>query len=245
MNRFNLTPIVQQLLIACIVLFIGTFLLETRNINLNDYLALHYPKNPLFKPWQMLTHMFMHGGFTHLLFNMVGLVSFGIVLENFLGPKKFLTIFFISGFGALFLHLSANAIQLYQLTHLWFPSPQDLDMMIDGNNIKTNSPIVKSQEALGQISGIIYSQTVGASGAIYGIVAAFAFLFPNTKLVFLFIPYPIKAKYFVPIFIAIDLYLGFGNFKWDPIAHFAHVGGALFGFATVWYWRKFDKKNFF
>jgi membrane associated rhomboid family serine protease len=244
MNRIFLTPIVKQIVIGCVVLFIGSILMGNKGINLNEYLAMHYPHNPLFKPWQLISHMFMHGGFSHLLFNMIGLISIGVVVENFMGSKRFLTLFFFAGFGAIGIHILSQIIELHNITGLWFPSANDLDLVIEGEKVKTNSPLIPDSETLSKVSSIIFSQVVGASGALYGVVTAFAFLFPNTELMIMFIPYPIKAKYLVPGFILIDIVMGFSSFGWDPIAHFAHIGGALFGLLLVMYWRKFDKKNF-
>lgn len=245
MNRLNITPLVKQILIACIVLFVGKLLLENKGIDLDQYLALSYVKNEDFKPWQLITHMFMHGNLTHILFNMIGLISFGAVLENFIGPKKFLTLFFVSGFGAVGLHILAQMVELYQLTGTMLPSFQDLNIQIEGEKIMYETTRFSSENSLQKTYGIMNSKTLGASGALYGIVAAFAYLFPNTQLQILFIPFPIKAKFLVPGFIALDLFLGISNFNWDPVAHFAHIGGALFGFLLIYYWRKFDRNSLY
>jgi membrane associated rhomboid family serine protease len=232
----NLTPAVKNILIACIVLFVGTILLERQNISLINILGLHYPTNRIFNPYQLITHMFMHGGLTHILFNMFGLVTFGVVLERVLGIKKFVSLYFFSGLGAILVHFIAQAIIIHQFTGGWFLTDEVLERFIASN---------PPQEVYERVISNYQSIMVGASGCLYGISAAFAMLFPNTELYIMFIPIPMKAKYIIPGFIALDLFLGVSNFNWDPVAHFAHVGGGLFGFGLTYYWRKFDKNNFY
>lgn len=245
MNRLQLTPVVKQILIGCIVLFFGTELLRARNTyDLFSLLAMHYPGSPQFKPWQVISHMFMHGGFAHIAFNMFALVSIGVIIERIMGSKRFLKLFFFSGLGAIALHIGIQVWQVFDLTGLWFPTLEELGLVIEGDKIYADGTFIKSQTALDKIGPIFGQSIVGASGAIYGIIVAFAFLFPNTELIFMFIPYPVKAKYMVPIMIALDIFFGFSNFKWDPVAHFAHLGGAFTGLAMVYYWRRYDKRNF-
>ncbi len=235
MNRIQLTPVVKQILIGCVVLFAGTFLLNARGlIDLEMWLAMYYPISPFFKPWQIITHMFMHGSIGHIVFNMFALVSIGMIIERFMGGKKFLQLYFFSGLGAIGVHILSQAVELHNITGLWFPSLSELGLIIDGNSISYN-----------RVKQVLLTPVLGASGAIYGVVAAFAYLFPNTELMIMFIPYPIKAKYLVPGFIVLDIVLGFSSIQGDSIAHFAHIGGALFGLGLVFYWRKFDKKNFY
>lgn len=248
MNRINLTPVVKQILIACIVLYIGTMLLKFRQIyDLNTILAMHYPLHPDFRPWQIITHMFMHdtnGISPHLLFNMFALVSIGTIIERFIGSKKFLQLFFYSGLGSIGLHILIESYMVQQVLGEWFPSFSSIDIQLNSDNVpSTNNPMY-DQEKFEIVARAYFGELVGASGAIYGVIVAFAFFFPNTELIFMFIPYPIKAKILVPLLIALDIYLGVSNYDWDPIAHYAHIGGALTGLALVWYWRKFDKKNF-
>lgn len=234
--NLNLTPAVKQILIACIVLFVGTLLLESKDISLINILGLHYPANPLFKPWQLITHMFMHGGITHILFNMFGLITFGTVLESVYGTKKFVKLYFFSGLGALIIHFLAEAISIHNITDTWWINQEIFQQYANTNPSKQNLEILKQN---------YNSLMVGASGCLYGLSAAFALLFPNTEMMIMFIPYPIKAKYLIPGFILLDLFLGVSKFDWDPVAHFAHIGGAIFGFLIAFYWRKFDKKNFY
>jgi rhomboid-like protein len=202
------------------------------NINIDPVqLYLFYPDSDAFRPWQLVTHMFAHGGFTHFLFNVIALISFGGIIEYKLGTRRFLTLYFISGLGAVLLHYISVGIEVYQLTETFFPN-------LDG---KAENVVLGIQLGTKQVS---YGPMLGASGAIYGIMAAFAFFYPNEEMVFLFIPYPIKAKYLVPIILAIDLIFGFTNLENDPFAHFAHLGGALAGFLTVSVWfKKWNRKH--
>ena len=245
MNRIEITPVIKQILIACVVLFLGSYLLESRNVyDLNGLLAMHFPNSPLFKPWQIITHMFMHGGIAHLAFNMFALVSMGVIIEKVMGGQRFFKLYFYSGLGAIALHLGIQVFQVHSITGLWFPSMSDMGLKIDGEQIFSNGSVITSKEDLNKLGGI-YSQTLlGASGAIYGVVVAFAFLFPNTELMLMFIPYPIKAKYLVPGLIAVDLVFGISNFSGDSIAHFAHIGGAITGLILVYFWRKKDRSHF-
>jgi rhomboid-like protein len=202
------------------------------NINIDPVqLYLFYPDSDAFRPWQLITHMFAHGGFTHFLFNVIALISFGGIIEYKLGTRRFLMLYFISGLGAVLLHYISVGIEVYQLTDTLFPN-------LSG---KAENIVFGIQKGTKQVS---YGPMLGASGAIYGIMAAFAFFYPNEEMVFLFIPYPIKAKYLVPIILAIDLIFGFTNLENDPFAHFAHLGGALAGFLTVFVWfRKWIRNN--
>lgn len=248
MNRINLTPAVKQILIACIVLYLGTVLLKLKGIDLDTYLAMHYPMNPAFKPWQIITHMFMHdthGLSPHLIFNMIALVSIGTTVENVIGTKKFVQLFFFSGLGSILLHLVIESVMVHNALGVWFPSMESLhiEVLADGT-FSSNLPIY-TQETFDTVVRTYFSELVGASGAIYGILVAFAIFFPNSQLMIMFIPYPIKAKYLVPVIIGLDIYLGVSNFGWDPVAHFAHIGGAITGLLIAWYWRKFDKRHFY
>jgi rhomboid-like protein len=202
------------------------------NINIDPVqLYLFYPDSDAFRPLQLVTHMFAHGGFTHFLFNVIALISFGGIIEYKLGTRRFLTLYFISGLGAVLLHYISVGIEVYQLTETFFPNL----------NGKAENIVFGIQLGTKQVS---YGPMLGASGAIYGIMAAFAFFYPNEEMVFLFIPYPIKAKYLVPIILAIDLIFGFTNLENDPFAHFAHLGGALAGFLTVSVWfKKWNRKH--
>ncbi len=199
----QLTDVVKNLLIINVLLF---FAISFGMPQLKDpFFTLHFPANSdLFNPIQLVTHMFMHGGTTHLFFNMFALYMFGPPLENYMGPKKFLIFYLVSGFGAVALHLL-----------VWY-------FEIKGAGIDPAA---------------VQGGVLGASGAVFGLLAGFGTLFPETKLMLLFPPIPIKAKYFVLIYGAIELFLGIGSFN-TGIAHFAHLGGAIFGFLLIQFWRK-------
>jgi membrane associated rhomboid family serine protease len=203
--NLNLTDVVKNLLIINILVYFGATSL-LNDQQINEWLAVHYPASENFKPVQILTYMFMHGSISHLFFNMFGLFMFGPPVEHTWGPKRFLVYYLFTGFGALVLDFAVKYFQLHY-TNL---DPQEAFMI-------TEVPMV------------------GASGAIFGLLAAYGMLFPNNIIMLMFPPIPMKAKYFVIIFGILELFLGIrgeGN-----IAHFAHVGGALFGFLLIMYWR--------
>ena len=172
-----------------------------------------------FLPIQLLTHMFMHYGFMHLFSNMFSLFMFGTILEQVWGPRRFLVFYFITGFGAVILHTAVQCYIVYSATGTINPS---LDVL-------NSHP---------QVLGTYFSTTVGASGAIFGIATAFATLFPNTELMIIPIPIPIKAKYLMPLYILFELVMGVRGGAGDDVAHFAHLGGALFGFILVRIWNR-------
>lgn len=204
----NIPTATLNLLIIIIIVFVAQkFVLPGYGID-QDMFALHYPDSPRFRLWQIITHMFCHDlrGYWHVLFNGFALLTFGSHIERVIGSKRFLLLFFVSGLTAVLVHFGYTAIAL---------------------NMKYGSIMPFKQ---GLILADIYAPMVGASGALYGISVAFAMFFPNLELIFLIIPYPIKAKYLVPIIIAIDLILGFLQLDHDNIAHFAHIGGAIGGF---------------
>ena len=200
--NLNLTGVVRNLLIINIIVYVvGTYFLPDEVAN--TWLAVHYPTSPFFQPVQLITYMFMHGGFTHLFFNMFGLYMFGPPVEYQWGPKRFLFYYLVAGFGALALHF---AVEYYQINFLNYP-PEIGDIPM-----------------------------VGASGAIFGLLAAFGMLYPNNVIQMLFPPIPMKAKYFVLLYAGLELYLGISG-RQAGVAHFAHIGGALFGFLLIVYWR--------
>jgi len=267
----NMTETVKQLIIINILFFVGTMALGDFSINNPAFriLALYYPENNNFEFWQPITHMFMHGGFMHIAFNMFALYSFGSALEHFWGGKKFLFFYISCGLGAALLHTAINYIHIQSL----LDSVSNLNLskselqlilnadykslfdssghMVAGNIRNVLEKVGCTQEQFGilaEAAAISKGTAVGASGAIYGLLTAFAFMFPNAELALMFIPVPIKAKYFVPGLLAIDLFLGvkgnsfFGN-GGTGIAHFAHIGGALTGFLMMLYWKKNQFNN--
>lgn len=219
----QLTPVIKNLLIINIVFYIGSQLFPVAY----DYLAIYYPDSPYFKIWQVITHMFMHdkSNITHIFFNMFSLVMFGPMIEQVLGSKRFLNFYLVSGLGAWFLYTAVNGLQLYNATGSFAPlhgisGSELISMANTGNN-----------EALTYLIPML-----GASGAIYGVLLAFAYLFPNIPLQFLFIPVPVKAKYMIGGFILIEIYMSLSR-PGDSVAHLAHVGGALFGYLLLKLWK--------
>lgn len=232
----QITPVVKQLLIVNIILFIATIVVPEFKI----YFALFYPENPNFRIWQIITHMFMHGGVMHILFNMFALYSFGSVLEQIWGGKKFILFYILCGLGSAFLYTAVNYWQFHEAYNILIEKGIT---QLDINNILENGRgVVYSNDVVQNLSSSYNSVALGASGAIYGLLVAFAFMFPNAGLALLFIPVPIKAKYFVPAILAYDLLsglngssiFGFGG----GVAHFAHIGGAIVGFLLMWMWKK-------
>ena len=237
----NVTETVKQLIIINILFFIGTQLVSGPAY---QYLALFFPENRDFMPWQPITYMFMHGGFMHILFNMFALYSFGSALEQFWGGKKFLFFYISCGLGSALVHTGVNYFHFQEgidaLISNGFSKSEILQLLNEGK-IDTRWQELLTVTQFQNFTSAYLGTAVGASGAIYGIIVAFAFMFPNAELGLMFIPIPIKAKYFVPGLVLIDLYLGISGksiFGGGGIAHFAHVGGALFGFLIMWYWKK-------
>ncbi|PAM94402.1 rhomboid family intramembrane serine protease [Flavobacterium sp. IR1] len=243
----NMTPVVKQLLIINIIFFIGSQLVPVSY----DYLAMFFPENPNFKAWQLLTHMFMHGGILHIAFNMFAMVSFGSALEHFWGGKKFLFFYISCGLGAILLHTGVNYYFFQDAINTLMANgyhKADILQLLNEGKIDTRWQQILSVSQFEGFTGAYIGTVVGASGAIYGLLTAFAFMFPNAELALMFIPVPIKAKYFVPGILAIDLFLGFkGNSLFGNggtgIAHFAHVGGAVAGFLMMWFWKKNQFNN--
>jgi membrane associated rhomboid family serine protease len=241
----NITPVVKQLLIINIIFFIGSNLILKSELASN-YFALFYFENPAFKFWQPITHMFMHADLMHIFFNMFALYSFGSALEHFWGGKKFLFFYISCGLGAALLHSGINYFQFHNGLDILIQSGQKetyiLDVLSNGR-YDLNWAQVLGQSGVNDFASSFGSPALGASGAVYGLLVAFAFMFPNAELSLMFIPVPIKAKYFVPIFMLLydglfgilgNSFMGLGS----NIAHFAHIGGALTGFIMMWYWKK-------
>ncbi len=234
----NITEMVKHLLIINIIFFIGTLSLGDV---MYDLFALHYPKNPKFQIWQPLTHMFMHGDFYHILFNMFGLYMFGTPLERMWGKKKFIFFYLSTGFGAAFLQLALYYFQIYQVNEQLIAlglTATELDSFYSTKSLPPSMISIIGEETLFSSLRAFESVLVGASGALYGVLVGFAMLFPNTQLMLLFPPIPVKAKILVPILILGDLFFGFTSYSIGPIAHFAHIGGAITGLLMMWYWKK-------
>ena len=234
----NIPPITRNIIIINIVVFILTYVLQTDLMY--RYLAAFYPFSPFFHSWQIITHMFMHGSFLHILFNLMTLYSFGPVLEQVLGDKKYVVLYFVSGLGAFFLFNLWNFVEVEQIKSSLQNLGFDLAGYMNGENVsfKGNSEAVLEQQGLvSKLQSIISVPMVGASGAIFGVIAAFATLYPDAKIMLMFIPVPVKVKYLMPVVITVSIYLGVtGNA--GGIAHLAHVGGALVGYILAKIWKK-------
>lgn len=205
-----LPPVVKNLLILNVLFFLADVSLQPRGIDLTRWLGLHYITAQDFYPWQFITYMFMHGNFSHLFFNMFALWMFGYALENYWGSKRFLVYYLITGVGAALIQTGVLALEIRSMT--------------------AELPPFAAQHYINQIV------TVGASGAVYGILLAFGMCFPNVPI-FLYFFFPIKAKWFVIIYGVIELFAGIGGTA-DGVAHFAHLGGMIFGLLLILYWRK-------
>ena len=231
----QLPEIVKNLLIINGLFFLATISLESYGINFTKWFALHQFQSQDFMPHQLITHLFMHGNFTHLLFNMFALWMFGKMLENVWGGKRFLTYYMITGIGAAFVHLAVSQYEILSLQSQI--SPNELSNLLEnGGGLLANFQNY-SYPLMGKLNILINTPTVGASGAVFGILLAFGMLFPNT-LLYIYFAIPVKAKYFVIIYGIMELYAGISNNPADNVAHFAHLGGMLFGFILLKYWQK-------
>ena len=218
------TPIVLNLIIINVIVFFAQVLIggSLSPNSITDQFALHHYKSDVFKPVQIVTHMFIHGGWTHLFFNMFGLWMFGSLMEQTLGPKRFLVLYLACGLAAAFAQMANYAIQF-----------REIDSLLLSPDSQAEYQFMLRQ-----------AYTVGASGAIMGILGAFAYLFPNTELIIFPLPIPVKAKYAVAVMAAIDLFGGVYS-TGSNIAHFAHLGGLAMGFLLVLIWNKTNKKTFY
>lgn len=203
----TIPPVTKNIVIINLIIFVATLVNEDFMIRT---FAMFYPASPLFHPWQTVTHMFMHGGFWHIFFNMYTLLMFGTAVERSIGSKKFLTFYFITGLGAAALHTGTEWLQAQHFL---------------------------AAGAAQSYWGLLRTPTLGASGAIYGVLIGFAMLYPDAPLTLIFPPITLKAKWFVIIFAVIELGTGINGVT-DGVAHFAHLGGMLFGFFLIRWWKK-------
>lgn len=229
-----LTPVVKNLVVINIICFVISFLAEIIfNYDVANDFGLHYVQSPSFRPLQFITYMFLHGSFDHIFFNMFALWMFGNVLENFWGSKRFLTFYMVTGIGAAIMQVLVAYIHLQMLPitdDMWNTIISDGDTLLrSGQNY--------IDETLGTANGIVNGATIGASGAIFGLLMAFGMLFPESEI-YIFFLIPLKAKWFVLIYGAVELFSGIRNSAGDNTAHFAHLGGMIFGYLLLRYWRK-------
>ncbi len=275
MNQYSprgfsvLPPVVKNLLIINGLAFLSYIVMaNTFEIDLNSIFGMYYFDSEKFRIYQLITYMFMHGNFTHLLFNMFAFWMFGYLLENFWGTKRFLTYYFVTGIGAILIQMLVNFIQFFPIpnaieVYANAPNPEDFRYILDTYFNGYFNPVVVGdfftqfemfpKESALQIESVriletLYASridipTVGASGAVFGILLAFGMIFPN-QLIYIYFLFPIKAKWFVIIYGGIELLLGLSNRPGDNVAHFAHLGGMIFGFFLIRYWKKNQFKQY-
>ena len=269
-TRFEVLPtIIKNLLIINGLVFLAqnTFAGPTSSFSFEDYFALHAWQSDLYKPWQLITHMFLHGDFSHILGNMFALWMFGSILENVWGPKRFLLFYMLCGVGAAVIHLAILSYQLVPLTNeyerLLLLSKTNasgfteavynyaarhripLTQILADNKVSLSTPGLAPQ--LMDLMTTYYNKTVGtatlgASGAVFGILIAFVYLFPNTYIYIYFL-FPVKAKWLGILYFGFELFKGIQNAAGDNVARWAHVGGALIGFVLVYIWKKKGTSN--
>ncbi|MDR0863789.1 MAG: rhomboid family intramembrane serine protease [Candidatus Symbiothrix sp.] len=223
-SNFSIPPVTQGLLIINVIIWLACTLFT--RLPLVDILGLHYFRADGFYLYQLITYMFTHWEFSHLFFNMFALFMFGGMVERTWGPQRYLTYYMVTGIGA----------GLVQLLILYL----QVNSRINGLNLDD----VLNPQVITAIYNS-YPITIGASGAIFGLLLAFGMLFPNAPIFFMFIPIPIKAKYFVIGYGVIEFFFGISNRTGDNVAHFAHLGGMLFGLLMIFYWKKGSKLNHF
>jgi membrane associated rhomboid family serine protease len=229
----NLTPAVKNIMIINVLVYLACFVVPGLSENLTGY----YFASPNFRPWQIVTHMFMHSmsDFTHIFFNMYALYLFGTALENYWGTKKFVIYYMTCGIGAFFLHMGVSYFEIQKMMHA-LTDREIYQVMITGLE---EGKAYKVQMV--DLYSAINTGVVGASGAVFGVLLGFGMLFPNTELMLLFPPIPLKAKYFVMIYGAIEFYLAMRQTAGDNVAHYAHLGGMIFGYLLLKYWQKNTK----
>lgn len=229
----NLTPAVKNIIIINVLIYLACFVVP----GLNDALTGYYFASPNFRPWQIVTHMFMHSqyDFTHIFFNMYALYLFGTALENYWGTKKFVIYYMTCGVGAFFLHMGVSYFEIQKMMQS-LTDKEIYQVMITGLQ---EGRAYKVQMV--ELYSAINTGVVGASGAVFGVLLGFGMLFPNTELMLLFPPIPLKAKYFVMIYGAIEFFLAMRQTTGDNVAHYAHLGGMLFGYLLLKYWQKNPK----
>lgn len=224
MNNFSTPPVTKNIIIINILMFLASVVLMRYGIDLTKYLGLHFFLAKDFNLIQLITYMFMHGGFMHILFNMFAVWMFGRILEQVWGPRKFLTFYIVCGLGA---GIVQEMIQYIQYAVV----------LSNYTGVNLGDAIVPMNEYLNLMT------TVGASGAVYGVLLAFGMTFPNEQLFIFPLPFPIRAKWFVIGYAVIELLSAISNNPNDNVAHFAHLGGMVFGLLLILYWRHKGNNN--
>jgi membrane associated rhomboid family serine protease len=233
---FNLPPVVKNIILINVLMLLVDFASKSVfGVDLTMVLGLYFPKSEKFMPLQIVTHMFMHGGFWHIFFNMYALYIFGQVLENVWGPKRFFIYYIICGLGAALTHETVIAFEYSHLVQSL--SPDNLHTVLNEGTALFRERQLFTDPQMQKLQLLLNTPTVGASGAIFGVLLAFGVLFPNTQLMLIFPPIPIRAKYFVLIYGGLEFFLAITQ-PGSNIAHAAHLGGMLFGYLLIRYWRK-------
>lgn len=238
----SIPPVVRNIIFINILVWVAQIVLQQKGIDLADYLGLHYVSSPQFMPHQIITSMFLHStvSFTHLLFNMFAVFMFGRMLESIWGGKKFLIYYLATGIGAALLQLLVTYLRINSLEAGMSPA--------EINEVYTNGLQILQQGknyidgSLGDLNLLLHTGMVGASGAVFGILVAFGMMFPNAELMIIPIPVPIKAKWLVIGYGALELGLGIMDRAGDNVAHFAHLGGLITGFIILMFWRNSNKR---
>ena len=239
---YNIPTVTKNILIINVLMFLCTFVAQkSYGIDLNDYLGLHFILSDRFNLAQLITYMFMHGGFAHLFFNMFTVWMFGRILEQVWGPRRFLFYYLMCGIGAGLVQEAVVGIQ-YLIAQSALPTEIVQTIYNEGAQVLSEEMNYTDTNAA-NLNLALNGYTIGASGAVYAILLGFGMLFPNQQLFIFPLPIPIKAKYFVAGYALIELWSGIANNPYDSTAHFAHLGGMLFGFLLIWYWRHTNKNN--
>lgn len=237
----NIPTVTKNLLIINVLAFFGTIVAQSYGIDLDRYLGLHYVLSSDFNTAQLFTYMFMHAGWTHLFFNMFAVWMFGRVLEQIWGPKRFLSYYIVCGIGAALVQELVCAIRIPMVEAGL--NPDMLQTVYREGAEVLHNHMNYTHSLMGELNSLLNGATVGASGAVYGILLGFGMLFPNQPMFIFPLPFPIKAKIFVAGYALIELWSGMANNPNDNVAHFAHLGGMIFGFLLIMYWRKKNRSN--
>ena len=233
---------VKNLIILNILFFFATYVMEASfGMDISKYLALYLPSSEHFRPYQFISHMFMHGSLSHIFFNMFALWMFGRVLESVWGGKRFFIFYFVTGIGAALIYSLVNYIEFSVVKAKMTPEQIETVLREGYNAFEQGKNFVNP--LMGKMNQFLNIPTIGASGAVFGVLLGFGMLFPNTQLMLLFPPIPIKAKYFVIFYGVLELFLAFSQ-PGSNIAHVAHLGGMVFGFILIKYWGK-NRNTFF
>ncbi len=239
---FSTASVVWNIIIINVLCLIATTVLRSRSgIELNDTLGLHFVLSEKFRVYQFFTYMFMHAGVEHILFNMFAVYMFGRLFEMFWGGKKFLFYYLVAGLGAAIVQQTVWYIDYCSIASHIADMPAVMSHISTEGAKALAESLNYSDEYMGRLNILMNIPTVGASGAVFGILLAFGYMFPKEKLYMFFLPIPIPARVFVIVYGLIELFAGVANFSWDNVAHFAHLGGLLFGLVLLLIWKKRGK----